>query len=625
MRQVFWIYWLLVLGSYPGPTVAQVGPPVYPVNHRTVQCFFPQGLALFRDSTGRMNVEQVAARSRFRPTTSPVSVEGAAPHWIRFSVRNTESRPLTMLLEVGYSYFNEVQAFVLTDDRWVGQSPRLHWQTPFLARPVPHRYFVLPMAFAPEKTSTVYLKLRKEPGTHRLPVRLWKPAVFTQHALNDNTLWGGITGWLLFAVVWGAYLAISRHGSLYGLYSVYVFAHLGALMASEGVWGELYLDGQLGLRGIHVSDVFIGLIMGGNLLFLRVLLESKTYVPRWVYRLSNGVLLLWAFWLAGYFAEAWLIQRFGPASTGWKRLQQVLYDGKYLLYPPIFIFVISFIYLGLRQRVYLLAFVPIIFVAATFFLTNLLTPNQLVYVPMPVYGLTVVFETAVLMFGLAYRFKAYRDERERLLREQHQLTLNVQQDERRRLARDLHNQIGPDLAVLKLQMEKDEITLPKPLTFFVRAYITRLERIIHDVRGVSHALMPAELSQQGLVPSLTQFVEQLSGLPNGPEVNFTHNVAAPLPEQTSQLVFQVARELIHNSIKHAQASIIDLELYQQNGSLLLKVVDNGQGYDLSALDQRQVGIGLRSIQASIAKLDGNLEIHPNTGKGMSHKVILPIG
>ncbi|GAA4397614.1 hypothetical protein GCM10023187_07270 [Nibrella viscosa] len=201
-------------------------------------------------------------------------------------------------------------------------------------------------------------------------------------------------------------------------------------------------------------------------------------------------------------------------------------------------------------------------------------------------------------------------------------TFLSQQQERQRLAQELHDHIGPDLAVLRLQMEIDQRNDRVDIQSLVQSYISSLNRIMFDLRQVSHALMPVDLKEQGLVRTLEQFVNRLSLLPNAPEINFVHDVPRPLSETTEQFLFQVAKELLNNSIKHAGASLIDVELYQENGAVQLAVADNGQGYNPEDLGVTE-GIGLRSIRNSVARLNGTFTILAKPDRGMVHQITLP--
>ncbi|GAA4463521.1 two-component regulator propeller domain-containing protein [Nibrella saemangeumensis] len=251
-------------------------------------------------------------------------------------------------------------------------------------------------------------------------------------------------------------------------------------------------------------------------------------------------------------------------------------------------------------------------------------PRRLAVVVKPAIWQTDWFKAVSLLLlgGIIYAgFRRYLRRRLRQQRREFRLQATTQQAERERIARDLHDHIGPDLVALKLQLEairEDKADLS--LRQMLNQTIAQANRIVTDLRQVSHALMPVNLQQQGLIDTLEDFIRQVTAGPNSPEINFTHELAASLPETIQQSLLQIAKELIHNALKHAQPTVIDVELYQENGRVLLAVSDNGQGYNPELVMQQARGIGFRNIQAVVKQLKGQLEIVAKPTGGMRHLV-----
>ena len=215
------------------------------------------------------------------------------------------------------------------------------------------------------------------------------------------------------------------------------------------------------------------------------------------------------------------------------------------------------------------------------------------------------------------------------LRRQHrefQLQTASQLAERERLSRDLHDNIGPDVVVLKLQLEAAHEAVKKtPVAATLERIITQAEHIVVDLRQLSHALMPVELQQRGLSDTLELFIQQVNHRSGGPEISFTHALDTQLSERLQQGLLQVAKELINNALKHAHATLIDVELYQTNRQIHLVVSDNGQGYNPNAQPNRLAGIGLRNIRTVVKKQNGQLNVVKKSSGGMRHQVAIPVG
>lgn len=464
----------------------------------------------------------------------------------------------------------------------------------------------------------------KGPGTHAFPLRIWQGDAFRQHDLAETAFWSVLSGWLLFAIVLGGLLFVMHSEWVYLLYSLYVLAHLLTLLINEGLLGDYYLAGLPGLAGPYVGDVAIGFITGSNALFVRSLLLSRRYVPRWLFRLSWYALGFWVVWMLGYVGDSLL----RPALvTPWPLLQIAKY-GVHLLGAGVTMLLIGY---GLRSKpnrglamTYLLAFVPLLGVAWFYYFTNFHNRHGLELAQTQVYALTILFEMLILLVGLSYRFKTYRDERERLLREQSQLALRTQLAERERLARDLHDHIGPDLVVLKLRLEvaRDEAAEPA-VDQALQRVIEQTDRIVADIRQVSHALMPTGLRQQGLVVNLADYIRQVNHTMSGLEINFTHELDTQLPESVQQTLLSAAKELISNALRHARATVIDVELYHENNSVVLTVSDDGRGYNPKHVNYQSGGIGLRNIRTVVNGLHGQMTVSAKPTGGMIHQVIIP--
>lgn len=622
--------WVTISAGVAGSVRAQT--PVR-VDDRTRRVELTTGLATFADPSGRLRLEPVTrhtARYPFAPVASPVSVAGPTAQFIRLCLVNRSGRPLPMLLELDHPFVEQLETVLTANDRIIKVLPVLSQRVPQARRPYAHRNFVLPLTL-PAGPSTVYLRLVKGPGAHAFPVRLWQPAAFTAYAVADSAFWSALIGWLLFAVVLSVLLAAVTGEPVYWFYGLYIVAHLLAVIVNEGLFSDLYTAGLPFLRAEYVGDWAIGLILGSNVLFVRSLLSARQYVPQWTYRLSQVTLLIWGSWLLGYIADSLAV----PALTqpvGLTPLGNGLFILKFVVHLLCAGLTLVLVAYSLRTPMYyrrawlyLLAYIPIFGVAILYYFANLWQLPVPQYAQTPVYAVAVGFETAVLLFGLAYRFKTYRDERERLLLDQSRLAVRTQLAERERLARDLHDHIGPDLVALKLQLEaarEDDASDSAHRT--LDRMIEQADHIVADLRQVSHALVPVELTRQGLTATLDDYVRQLSHLPHRPEINLIHTLAGPLPEGVALGLLRIAKELMTNALKHADATLIDVELYEQGNRVCLTVSDNGRGYDPAGTEYQSPGIGLHNVRAVVDQLHGRVDVVVKPSGGMAHRVSVPV-
>lgn len=204
-----------------------------------------------------------------------------------------------------------------------------------------------------------------------------------------------------------------------------------------------------------------------------------------------------------------------------------------------------------------------------------------------------------------------------------QVTLNTQEEERRRISESLHNGVGQLLYGTRLAMNYLTINMAKELPDKFnesKAYTQGLlDDSIKEIRRISHELMPTVLAEFGLKAAINDVCEQLQGV-----VRFYCAVALgniKLDNYVELAVFRTVQELMLNVVKHAGATRADVEIKAQGREVLVLVRDNGQGMAAAAHDKP--GIGLSSIRNKVDLLKGSFTIQSVLGEGTVIEVRLP--
>ena len=179
--------------------------------------------------------------------------------------------------------------------------------------------------------------------------------------------------------------------------------------------------------------------------------------------------------------------------------------------------------------------------------------------------------------------------------------LNGQETERERIARDIHDGIGPLLTTAKLRVSM----LPLPPE--ARQEISDLlSEVIREVRRISGNLMPAVLRDFGLGEALQQLVRQMRRA----DVNivYTDDLLSPsgLEREVSIALYRVAQEGLNNALKHAQAQNISLSLTEFDDQVMLYLKDDGIGFDTKSVSP--AGNGLKNIRERMRILKGTVTI-----------------
>jgi len=189
--------------------------------------------------------------------------------------------------------------------------------------------------------------------------------------------------------------------------------------------------------------------------------------------------------------------------------------------------------------------------------------------------------------------------------------------ERRRVARELHDDIGQGLALLTIEIERLGLEPPATAAEFVgrvRELSARARELSSAVHGLSHQLHPSTVEQLGLVAALRGLCREVGG-GRGLEVAFTHSGVPEVVAPAAALcLYRVAQEALRNVVRHSGAARAAVELAGTRGGLRLVVSDRGAGFDPAALDV--VGLGLVSMRERLQMAGGDLTIHAEPGVGV---------
>lgn len=189
--------------------------------------------------------------------------------------------------------------------------------------------------------------------------------------------------------------------------------------------------------------------------------------------------------------------------------------------------------------------------------------------------------------------------------------ISVQEEERQRLARDLHDETNQKLALLSLQVASLKQGLPLPTTQLKKRLQTLLDNIsslANEVRQLAHQLHPAVLEHLGLVEAIQAHISEVSHT-TGIEIFFRHrNLPKSIPFDLSLCLYRVAQECLGNVIKHAHARTVKLSFVGLARSLRLSIKDNGVGMTPQKIRKFSQGLGFVSMRERVRLVKGRLRI-----------------
>ena len=203
--------------------------------------------------------------------------------------------------------------------------------------------------------------------------------------------------------------------------------------------------------------------------------------------------------------------------------------------------------------------------------------------------------------------------------------LRVQEEERRRISRDLHDDINQRLALLAMDIEAVGQRLNSSTDHVGRAVRNIQERVVElsdVVRHLAYQLHPSILDDLGLPIALQRLVEDFTArsLIRG---SFGYkNIPAAVPQEIATCLYRITQESLNNVVRHAEASQVDVELTGAQSELVVTITDNGVGFDSEQLRNGSHGLGLLGMKERVALVHGNLHVVSVVGKGTRVQVVV---
>ncbi|MCX5858401.1 MAG: GAF domain-containing protein [Proteobacteria bacterium] len=227
------------------------------------------------------------------------------------------------------------------------------------------------------------------------------------------------------------------------------------------------------------------------------------------------------------------------------------------------------------------------------------------------------------------RFRKTRQEYETRLHQLSQGIISAQEEERRRIARELHDEHGQAVALIKLRLDHLNQNWGKKLPPPVRREIAEvnqlLARNIQDIRRLITVLRPSMLDDLGLVPTLRWWLSRFQD-----ETGIETGLSLPrkwerLPGRMETAIYRIIQESLTNAARHSAATRVQVSLEKKDGRIMAEIEDNGIGFRVEkVLSQPGGSVGLMGIEERVALLGGKSAIKSQPGKGARIRVELPL-
>jgi two-component system, NarL family, sensor kinase len=230
----------------------------------------------------------------------------------------------------------------------------------------------------------------------------------------------------------------------------------------------------------------------------------------------------------------------------------------------------------------------------------------------------------LIMFIIFHQRKVirYQSKLQQMEQEQQKVLLNasirLQEEERQRIAADLHDDAGPLLATARLYLNENLVNQDKATqlqSIFQARQI--LDDTIQLVRNISHSLMPPTLKNFGLESAVNDLFQKISGSGSINASSRFHDYKERLKPEKELIVFRVIQELINNILKHSSASFIHLTQNSHGDKFYLRIHHDGRGIvqsDFDKLNKSHIGLGLKNISSRLKVAQGSINFEKDVSQ-----------
>ncbi len=201
--------------------------------------------------------------------------------------------------------------------------------------------------------------------------------------------------------------------------------------------------------------------------------------------------------------------------------------------------------------------------------------------------------------------------------------VEIQEDEWKRIARDIHDQIGSQLTVLKMMLERLLAQGNGPAEDW-QSIQELVDEMIHQAVELQQELRPTQLDNLGLLPTLIWYIERFDA--SSPmSVHFSHrDIDRRFEPQIEITTFRVIQEALTNVARHSEAHDVDVMVWYEDNALEIHISDDGKGMDLKQIEQSGHVGGLHNLQERVRTVGGELKIYTQPGEGVEIVATIPV-
>ncbi|WP_304233159.1 7TM-DISM domain-containing protein [Jiulongibacter sediminis] len=555
-----------------------------------------KNVEFFIDQGGELAFEDIQNNREFQPYTEPELNFGhlREPVWIKVELENKSDQPQELYLSSDQFILEDVRFWHQEDSVWLQENSG--WGRPIKDRQMPTYLHSFEFSLAPQTVSTVYFRVKNEYQVLRLPLTLYDRQGFYRHHNSSLIEDGLVILALITSILFSIYNLVftAEYRKTLVLYLVYAVNFL--LFYTLRVASPAFISQPFPIELNYLINICIFI---STYTFLRFAVSFVNINKR-----PENKFLVTA--IDVLFGATVLVSLF-PSQEG----NQFFFIIKLAFFVFNILYLIWYLLNSLKEnvlaRLYIIMAMPLVLSGLIEGLTNVFgvikIPNQF----FEAFRLSICLEMLFILFALIYRERFLSKIVEQKLKDTELQLANayieIQETEQKRIARDLHDDLGGTLSTLKrkvfdklLHLTSDEDQLE----------LTQLaQRAGDDLRRISHALMPPNFERTGLVDSIRELIK----FNKGPGRNFKfgeHGNRVELPAKSALHVYRIFSEILQNINKHSNATEVHVQLVWSAEELSLIVEDDG-----SQFVDNEEGLGMKNMRMRADYLNGKLNFDSN--------------
>lgn len=542
--------------------------------------------------------------------------------WLKFNLDNPTGQNEKCFLRLANGHIHEVQFFLVDKDQTITYQSGNYYPNHY--KPLRSTEYLFPLELKAGREYTVYLKVAKRGAELSAPLQILTGDYDYAAIFNGWNLLFGAT--FLYIVILFICTCIIRTPVIL-FYFIYACCLCLYMASTKGISFAMLWPHQPWIQtnvlelSKHLANIFYILFImkfiGWNTQYPRINAFLKTCIAL----SALNILFRLTYSVSGVIPDI-LMMRFVQLTA--------------LLLPVADAFLVYLLYqswkINKKTEIFWLLFITAGLIVPLIFLVSLhfgwipalsWYPNLLVIM----FLIEIICISAIIVYRY---YELYKKELHHL----REITLlkkkaveNIllgQEEERIRIAKDLHDGISLSLAHIRMKLSSFEVQLTEPVQKKeIRELLDQLGNTSKEVRSISHNLAPLSLQQQELTKAIEELVYQIELVDANMDIEFYYpdDINKSLSPMHKQNIYQIVKELFNNILKYAQASRIELRFSRDHDSFQLEIEDNGKPYNP---ESGVNGLGLASIKSRATLLNGWFTILPRHGGGMLHQFKIPV-